>query len=629
MQTLAMAKDVVDMCQTLAHIVQRLRTSEGGGSSGAVLGDENATSLLDHIDRIVGFESSMSRDMASYLHFDVEHMMREHGLLTEGGEGAKNEPSTGVPPPPSPPVSDVDVDVARFVHTFCGLYETCVSALLLGVQRTKSQHDVEAREKEKKQSALDKQQSLEGGEDRVDEHNDDENSSSGVHRVQEHQLKSIDELQLRHVTGVVAKLLCVVEWGANQAAQSSGQTDNNNNNNNSNNNNNNNSNNKESNEPTRLLPLLPGDKWTLAVSIVSSMLLDIEPLFTKVFELGHAMFVESLVLYKGLGKLQYVTFCIFRTLLAHGFCRSKEEDAEGDGNAGNMQFEDDVEGTGMGEGDGKKDVSDQIEDEEQLLGLKGDSEKADAKPEEKKDPDDMDKGLDMENDFEGDMFDMKKDEQEQDDDEDDGQEDEMERELGELDEKDEDVVDEQMWGGDDDDDRPPPSAEEKFEENAAMQGEALEDEMHTKEDEEGAPPKGKEEEPNNKPPEPTNKEKEEDADEGKDDAESGEDEHDNDGQPEDPFNNDDNVEESHGIDPMQDQDDDTSMQGDDENVNEEDDFDLPDKMELDKGEDKDAEEEGKSSEDGENEDADADPLMTGDDIDMEQEPDGEVFVLPF
>lgn len=37
-----------------------------------------------------------------------------------------------------------------------------------------------------------------------------------------------------------------------------------------------------------------------------------------------------------------------------------------------MQFDDDVEGTGMGEGEGKKDVTDQIEDEEQLLGLKGD-----------------------------------------------------------------------------------------------------------------------------------------------------------------------------------------------------------------------------------------------------------------
>jgi midasin (ATPase involved in ribosome maturation) len=34
-----------------------------------------------------------------------------------------------------------------------------------------------------------------------------------------------------------------------------------------------------------------------------------------------------------------------------------------------------VEGTGMGDGDGKKDVTDEIDDEEQLLGLQGDEQK--------------------------------------------------------------------------------------------------------------------------------------------------------------------------------------------------------------------------------------------------------------
>lgn len=47
------------------------------------------------------------------------------------------------------------------------------------------------------------------------------------------------------------------------------------------------------------------------------------------------------------------------------------------------QFDDDVEGTGMGEGEGKKDVTDQIEDEEQLLGLKGDQEEKEQSTEPK------------------------------------------------------------------------------------------------------------------------------------------------------------------------------------------------------------------------------------------------------
>ncbi len=35
-------------------------------------------------------------------------------------------------------------------------------------------------------------------------------------------------------------------------------------------------------------------------------------------------------------------------------------------------MQDDVAGTGMGEGQGNKDVSDEIDDEEQLLGNRGD-----------------------------------------------------------------------------------------------------------------------------------------------------------------------------------------------------------------------------------------------------------------
>lgn len=56
------------------------------------------------------------------------------------------------------------------------------------------------------------------------------------------------------------------------------------------------------------------------------------------------------------------------------------------------QFDDDVEGTGMGEGDGKKDVTDQIEDEEQLLGLKGDEPDKDQAEEAQELGEDVDSG---------------------------------------------------------------------------------------------------------------------------------------------------------------------------------------------------------------------------------------------
>jgi len=97
------------------------------------------------------------------------------------------------------------------------------------------------------------------------------------------------------------------------------------------------------------------------------------PFATRVLAAQGALLTDLVSAYKGTGKLLYVVLRVFRTLLAKGLCsdQTKEEDGDGaGGDAGEMRFEDDVEGTGMGEGDGRKDVSDQIENEEQLLGLK-------------------------------------------------------------------------------------------------------------------------------------------------------------------------------------------------------------------------------------------------------------------
>merc|ERR1712146_685474 len=87
---------------------------------------------------------------------------------------------------------------------------------------------------------------------------------------------------------------------------------------------------------------------------------------------------EYLCFHKAISKLHYVTLRIYRTLLTKGICSAEEKDGEdgegdgeGSGNVDGMTFEDDVEGTGMGEGEGKQDVSDEIENEEQLLGLQG------------------------------------------------------------------------------------------------------------------------------------------------------------------------------------------------------------------------------------------------------------------
>lgn len=59
----------------------------------------------------------------------------------------------------------------------------------------------------------------------------------------------------------------------------------------------------------------------------------------------------------------YVLSNLFVSLCTEGFCNTKEEEGKEAAN----KF-DDADGTGMGEGEGKKDVSEQIEDEEQLMG---------------------------------------------------------------------------------------------------------------------------------------------------------------------------------------------------------------------------------------------------------------------
>merc|ERR1712071_379249 len=92
---------------------------------------------------------------------------------------------------------------------------------------------------------------------------------------------------------------------------------------------------------------------------------------------------DFMLLYRNSSKLLYVLLRVFRNLVAKGFCvdNSEEEDGEGEGDTEVMNFEDNANGTGMGEGQGENDVTDQIENEEQLLGLKVDEENNEEKKE--------------------------------------------------------------------------------------------------------------------------------------------------------------------------------------------------------------------------------------------------------
>lgn len=200
--------------------------------------------------------------------------------------------------------------------------------------------------------------------------------------------------------------------------------------------------------------------------------------------LSHSLFDDFVRFYHSVAKLQFVVLRVFRVLVGKGFCSDENADGEGEGDANGMTFEDDNDGTGMGEGEGKKDVTDQIENEDQLAGLKSDKENEHDKPAQESkqlDEEEADKGMEMEDDFDGDMYDLpKKPEDENEIDGDEGEE--LERELGDSASPDEQVVDEKMWNDSDDEDAVNED-EEKFEKDSGVKGESIEDAVRTKDNE--------------------------------------------------------------------------------------------------------------------------------------------------
>ncbi|CAG8555969.1 630_t:CDS:2, partial [Paraglomus occultum] len=112
----------------------------------------------------------------------------------------------------------------------------------------------------------------------------------------------------------------------------------------------------------------------------------------------------NLAHHKSVCKLTYVLVSSFTVIFSRGFCTPNMETEvteEGD-------TEKNVQGTGIGEGEGTKDVSDEIEDEEQVLGTQDQPNEPDSDNKRKNDDD-------------------------------------KNKEIGKLDDADPDIVDEKMW----------------------------------------------------------------------------------------------------------------------------------------------------------------------------------------
>jgi midasin len=150
---------------------------------------------------------------------------------------------------------------------------------------------------------------------------------------------------------------------------------------------------------------------TLSRSLCTRATINSFSLIQNVLQMTKAKLGDALLYYSKHSKLLYVLLRVFRVLISKGFCSDDVTDGgegDGSGGAGDMKFEDDVDGTGMGEGEGKNDVTDELESEEQLLGLKGDENQEASSSKERKElkEDEVDTGMEMEQDFDGENYDL-------------------------------------------------------------------------------------------------------------------------------------------------------------------------------------------------------------------------------
>ncbi|KAM9782721.1 LOW QUALITY PROTEIN: midasin [Neosynchiropus ocellatus] len=206
------------------------------------------------------------------------------------------------------------------------------------------------------------------------------------------------------------------------------------------------------------------------VNRACKMLVRLEPLLAIYSDLVRYYLAVSLGAHRSTGKLLSVLASIFTELAQKGFCLPQELMPGGDGE-GATEFHD-YEGGGIGEGEGAKDVSDKIENEDQVE----DSFQEGQEKEEQQEKGNIkaeDNAVEMSEDFDGQMHDGDPNDEDEDNDSDKENQEELDKKMGDLGEGQTDTLDERMWGDDDDDDEEEGSSDKEEESGQGMdQGES-------------------------------------------------------------------------------------------------------------------------------------------------------------
>ena len=161
-----------------------------------------------------------------------------------------------------------------------------------------------------------------------------------------------------------------------------------------------------------------GDRFELLCSVLAAMsdagdvgtrgaasvLCRSSPPFALVSAAVARLAADYISLHKSTAKLCGTLSGTFCSLARDGFCAPQPDGEQGADKGGELQ--DEKAGTGIGEGEGKRDVTDEIEDEAQVLGLE-DLRK--DEPTQDAAPDNPAQGLEMAADFEGEMHELEHD----------------------------------------------------------------------------------------------------------------------------------------------------------------------------------------------------------------------------
>ncbi|XP_047513354.1 midasin [Pieris napi] len=211
------------------------------------------------------------------------------------------------------------------------------------------------------------------------------------------------------------------------------------------------------------------------VDEVRSVVMRVVPILEQIVLFAQYFVSQKVAVHRVSCKMLSVLLKIFSDLATKGFCKPSDldmEEGEGDG-PGKLSG-----GMGLGDGEGQKDVSERIENQDQL----DDAQKpGEEKHEEDRDCKEEEKGVNMTDDFDSHLQDVEQKEGDSDQENDD---DDADKQMGDT-ENAAEKLDQQIWGSDDEDEEEDKSNKKEKEERGT--GESTgEKEMGAKEEEQGA-----------------------------------------------------------------------------------------------------------------------------------------------